>query len=312
VTSQTYVERRRPRRADVQTAAQTSIVGRSKVYPYAFIGPAAVIVGAILAFPVLYAAYSSMLHDDLLQQEKFFVGLANYVALAGNPDFWSGLRKSAVFVFGTVAAGQLLAVVFAFALNRALGALRFVRALTIIPYIVSSVAVAVMFRMFFNADFGLPNQILNSLGVDGVSWLGTPGMAMVTVIIAQIWGDLPLPIIIVLAGLQTIDTEMLDAASVDGATGWSRARYITLPLISPQLILSMVFLSFTALTTLGTILALTGGGPGTATQTLPLEMYRMAFDQFDMGQAMAVAIVIFLMNAVLAAGLLRLQRRYGM
>jgi ABC-type sugar transport system permease subunit len=264
-----------------------------------------------MAFPILYAAYGSLLHNNLLDQDSSFAGIANYVSVFGSPTFWPAVEKSLIFVAGVTGLGIVLATIFAFALQHAARRLRFLRGMTIIPYIVSGVAVAIMFRIFFNTDFGLPNQILGAFGIGPVSWLADPTLAMVTVILAQIWGDLPLPIIVILGGLLTVDSDLLDAALVDGASGWQRARSVTLPLIAPQLAISLVFLCFTSVTTLGVILALTGGGPITATQTLPLEMYRLAFEEFDMGQAMAVAIVLFILNACVAAVVLRVQRRYA-
>jgi multiple sugar transport system permease protein len=300
-----------PKQRPTQTQVGTGLLGYNRAVPYLFSGPATLLVGLILGFPVVYSIWQSFYRAKNLATPAEFVGLDNYTALAGDPDFWAALGRSGVFIGGCLVLGQVLAVLFAFVLYRLTKRLRIVRAFTILPYIVSSVAAAVMFRLFFNTEFGLPNKVLEFFGLPALQWLIEPTLAMIVVIVTQVWTDLPLSILIVLAGLQTIDQAHLDAALVDGASGWKRAWHITLPLISPQLALSTVWLSYSCLTSLGTILALTGGGPGTATQTLPLQMYSTAFKQLDMYQALAIANVILLLNALLTVVYLGIAKRYG-
>jgi ABC-type sugar transport system permease subunit len=296
-----------------QDAFSTRIVGWQRPWiAYLSSAPALVVVAAILAFPALYAAWSSLFLKGPLQQEEPFVGLANYTRLFREPQFWSSAGRSAIFVAGVITLGLTLAVVFGFALNRVVSGLRFIRGLAILPYIVSSVAAAMMFRTMFNSDFGLPNRMLEFLGFSGLPWLSRGSLAMIVIIVAQVWTDLPLAILFVLGGLQTIDSQLTDAARVDGATGWRSAVFISLPLVAPQLILATVWLSYKAVTSLGTVLALTGGGPRNATQLLTLEMVRLGFNQFDTGTAMAMVMIIFVINAALTLFYLRLQRRFGM
>jgi ABC-type sugar transport system permease subunit len=276
-----------------------------------FSGPCIALVATILGFPVVYSLYQSLFHADNLIADPEYVGIANYTHLMDDPEFWDALGRSAVFIFGCIILGQFLAISFAFLLNRLNKRLRILRAATIVPYIVSSVAAAVMFRLFFNQEFGIPNRILEFFGFEGLQWLIDPTLAMIVCIVAQVWTDLPLSVLVILAGLQTVDQSYLDAAEVDGATGWKRMWSISLPLIAPQLVLSTVWLSYSCLTAFGTILALTGGGPGTATQTLPLQMYSIAFDQLDLNEALAVANIILLLNALLTLLYLTFARRYG-
>lgn len=293
--------RRRPRAGGSETAlSATSVVGwQAPSVPYLFSGPAVLAISVVLGLPVVYAVYQSLFAVSPLSDDAPFVGLENYTRLLGQSEFWSALGRTAIFVGGCIVLGVFLAVIFGFALNRVVSGLRFVRGLAILPYIVSSVAAALMFRTLFNSDFGLPNRLLEFIGFDGLPWFSSPALAMVVVIVAQVWTDLPLALLFVLGGLQTIDESYIDAAKVDGATGLKSARYISLPLIAPQLILSTVFLSYKALTSLGTVLALTGGGPGTATQLLTLEMVRVGFNEFDMGTALAIVVIIFVLNAAL-------------
>lgn len=275
------------------------LLGRTRFLPFYFITPAILIVGVILGFPVLYGIYRSLFRIEVLDPDRPFIGLANYTELFSQPLFYSALMRSVFFIIGCMVLGGFLAVFFAFALNRATKGLRFLRGLSLVPYIVSSIAAAVLFRMLFNREFGLPNQTLRLLGFEGIGWLSDPYGAMFAVVVTQVWTDLPIAMLIVLGGLQTIDPSLMDAASVDGATGWQRTRRVTLPLIAPQLGLAAVFLSFHALTSLGVILGLTGGGPGRSTETLAITMYETAFDLLDQGGALAIMLSIFALNAAL-------------
>lgn len=206
--------------------------------------------------------------------------------------------------------GTVLGLFFAFALFRIVGRLRFLRAVTVSPYIVSNVAAAVMFRILFNGQFGTVNQILGWFGIDGPSWLADPALAMVVVIFTQVWTDLPLTILLLLGGLMILDKAYLEAALVDGATGWTRSRYVTIPLLAPQLMISTVWLSYSTLTGLGVVLALTGGGPLKSTQTMAMEMYTTAFRNLRFNEALALATFILILNAFLTMGYVLIGRRY--
>ena len=152
--------------------------------------------------------------------------------------------------------------------------------------------------------------MLGQIGIDGPSWLSQPVTAMLVVIFAQVWTDLPLTILLLLGGLMTIDKSYLDAALVDGATGWTRARYVTMPLLTPQIVISTVWLSYSTLTGLGVVLALTGGGPLNATTTLSMDMYLTAFRSLEFNRALAIATFILVLNALLTLSYIRVSRRY--
>lgn len=294
-------------------ASATRIVGWQHPWiAYMSSAPAMIIVAVFLAFPVFYAAWQSLFYISPLSTEATFVGFGNYIDVFKDPSFWSSLGRTAIFVGGVIVLGLTLSIIFAFALDKIVSGLRFIRGLAILPYIVSSVAAALMFRTMFNSDFGFPNQVLEFLGFGGIAWLSNGFYAMIVVIVAQVWTDLPLALLFILGGLQTIDKQLNEAALVDGATGWRSALYISIPLIIPQITLATVWFSFKAVTSLGTVLALTGGGPGDSTQLLTLEMMRVGFDEYDTGTAMSLVIIIFLLNAGLTLFYLALQRKFGM
>ncbi len=287
-----------------------ALIGHSKATPYIFSLPAILLVAAILGFPVIYGTWQSFFRAPSLGAPVEFVGFENYVDMFSGPEFWHALNRTAVFVFGSLILGTVLGLLFSFALFRVVGKLRFLRAVTVAPYIISNVAAAVMFRLLFNSQFGAVNQVIEFFGLDGLGWLSDPGLAMFVVIVTQVWTDLPLTILVLLGGLMTIDKSYLDAALVDGATGWTRARSLTIPLLTPQLVISTVWLSYSTLTGLGVVLAMTGGGPLLATQTLAMEMYTVAFRALEFNQALANATFILILNAVLTLAYVGVARRY--
>lgn len=287
-----------------------SIVGHNRATPYLFSLPAIVVVAGILAFPVVYGAWQSLYRRESLGQPAEWVGFQNYLDMFDSDAFWHSLNRSAVFVIGSVVLGTVLGLFFAFALYRVANRLRFLRAMVVAPYIISNVAAAVMFRILFNGQFGLINQVIEFFGFDGPSWLANPSLAMGVVIFTQVWTDLPLTILLLLGGLMTIDRTYLEAALVDGADGRQRAWHITIPLLAPQLLISTVWLSYSTLTGLGVVLALTGGGPLKATNTMAMEMYTVAFRELEFNQALALATFILILNALLTIGYVGIGRRY--
>ena len=289
---------------------QNFVVGQSKATPYLFSLPSILLVAAILGFPVLFGVWQSLFRRETLASDPEYVGFLNYTEMFSSDAFWHSLNRTAIFVFGSLIVGTILGLFFAFALFRVVGKLRFLRAVTVAPYIISNVAAAVMFRILFNSQFGLLNEFLGLLGIDGPSWLADPDLAMIVVIFTQVWTDLPLTILLLLGGLMTIDKSYLDASLVDGATGWTRARHVTIPLLAPQILISTVWLSYSTLTGLGVVLARTGGGPLKATQTMAMEMYTVAFRNLEFNQALAIATFILVLNALLTLAYVGIGRRY--
>lgn len=305
--SRRSARRRRDARSSVD---RTALIGQHKFTPYVLSLPAVLMVLVLLAFPALYASWGSLFATDTIGGQPYFVGIQHYIDLFTDPDFLRSANRTLVFVGGCLIIGMSLAIVFAFALNKAIGGLRILRGLTILPYVVSGVAAAVMFRLLFNDDFGWVSRFLGLFGIENVGWFVDPTTAMFVVIIAQVWTDLPLAVLLILGGLQTVDPALLDAADVDGASGWSRAWRISLPLVAPQLVLATIWFSYSTLTALGVVLALTGGGPLGATRTLPVTLYETAFRNFDTYPALAIVVIVLGLNALLTLLYFILGRRF--
>jgi multiple sugar transport system permease protein len=306
----TAARTRRNRGQTPPAVDNSALIGHRKSTPYLFSSPSIIVVTAVLVFPVLYGIWQSLYRPEIFGAPADWVGLQNYTDMYKDPDFWSALYRTAIFVGGCLAVGTSLGLFFAFALYRVVGRLRFLRAVTLAPYLISNVAAAVMFRILFNSQFGLINGMIGWFGIEGPSWLSDVNLAMVVVVLAQVWTDLPLTILLLLGGLMTIDRSYLDAALVDGASGWQRATRLTIPLLTPQIVISTVWLSYSTLTGLGVVLALTGGGPLSSTTTLAMEMYLTAFRALKFNEALAIATFILVLNALLTLIYVRVARKY--
>lgn len=302
--------RRKPANKATENRSQPGLIGHNPALPYLFSFPAVLTVSAILAYPVLSGIYQSLFRAPELGLDEEWVGLQNYQNLFESRPFWASLGRTGIFVAGNVTIGLALGLFFAFALYRAVGKFRWMRAATLAPYLISNVAAAVMFRLIFNGDLGVINSFLGVFGIDGPLWLSDTRTAMIVVILTQVWTDLPLTILLILGGLMTIDKSYFDAALVDGASSWERARFITIPLLAPQIVITTVWLSYSTLTGLGVVLALTGGGPLDSTTTMAMEMYNIAFRALKFNDALALATVILVLNALLTLLYVRVAKRY--
>lgn len=299
--------RRRPPRSD---GGGLLSIGQSRLTPYLFSTPAIIGVTAVLAFPVLYGIWQSFYRPEALGAPAEWVGVQNYVDTFKDPDFSNALYRTTLFAGGSILLGTALGLFFSFALYRVVGKLRFLRSITLAPYLISSVAAAVMFRILFNAQFGLVNVALGGLGIDGPDWFADLSWAMIMVIFTQVWTDLPLTVLLLLGGLMTINPSYLDAALVDGASGWQRARHVTIPLLAPQLLINTIWMSYSTVTGLGIVLPLTGGGPQGTTNTLAVEMYVTAFRELNFHEGLAIATFVIVLNALLTLIYIRVARRY--
>ena len=306
--------RRQPRKRKKRKGGgpdNTTLVGGRTSTAYILSAPSIILITGLLAFPAAYAIWGSLFDAKFIGGPQSFVGLDQYVDLFTDPKFLASIVRTCVFVGGVLAIGMALGLIFGFALNGTANRLRFLRGITIVPYLVSGVATAVIFRLLLNSEFGQVNRVLEFFGFEGLAWFSDPEMAMLAAILAQVWSDLPLAVLLILGGLQTVDPSLNDAAQVDGATGWTRAWRISIPLITPQLVLATILLSYQALTSLGVIVAMTGGGPVNATRTLPIALYQTAFIDLETNQALAIVVVILLFNGLLTLLYVAFSRKYG-
>ena len=252
-------------------------------------------LGAIVlvtAFPLAYTLWESLhLHDLRMPWlGRPLVGLANYAELAGDPRFGEALAHSAFFTTVTVTLEVVLGLVLALALDRTFRGRGLTRVAVLLPWAVPSVVAALVWRFMFEGDSSVVNALLGR----SLPWFADARAAWVPLILADVWKTTPFVALLLLAGLQTIDPALHDAARIDGAGAWRRFREITLPLLVPALGVAMLFRALDAFRVFDVVYVLTGGGPGTATEPVSLYAFNVLFRNLRFGYGAAISMTVFL------------------
>ncbi len=272
--------------------------------PYFFISAAVVLVTAVLAYPVAFGIYLSFQATDIFGFETF-AGIEQYRLLVTDPVFTNALRRTFVLVLGTITIGTVFALMFAVTLDKVQLGGRIWRTIVLIPYLISGIAAAVIWRFLFSSTGGLIDPVFITLGFEPIPWLGNANRAMFVLILANVWFISPFATLILYAGLKTVDKDLYEAADVDGASGINKFRFITFPSIAPQFALAMVWLSFASFNMFDIILPLTGGGPQRGTEVLAYLLYQVGFQQLDFNAGAAIMVVLLLFNVAISALFLR-------
>jgi multiple sugar transport system permease protein len=277
---------------------------------YAMVSPTVVIVALVFIYPLLLSLWTSFQYKVLSQPDLTrFYGLGNYRWLLHEPRFWDAFTRSLVFLVATVVVSLVLGMLVALLLDHYLGHLRWLKALYLVPMVVTPVVVGIQWRFLLNAEFGALTWLLQTLGMPiGGAWLTTPFGAMFWVIVVDIWYYTPTVILLFGAGLESIPPEIRDAARVDGANSWQRTWEIFIPMLKPVLGVILLIRTIGGLRAFDTILVITDGGPGRATEVVNLMAYRYGLQYFDMGKATAIGWVMLVVALVLTVIYIRLLR----
>ena len=267
--------------------------------PYLLVLPGLIIVLGVLGYAVGGGFILSVNETDLFMN-KTFVGMKNYVDVFSDPRFQAAMWRTLLFVVASITLGIAMSMMFALVLYKVVRGRRFFRGLSLVPYFVSGIATAVMFRFIFTTSGGFVNTVLTQLGLPAQSWLGDPVLAFVVAILANCWFMVPFATLILLGGLQTIDKDLYDAAAIDGARPIQTFFLITIPLIKPMLGVSLIWVSYISFSTFDIVLALTAGGPLKATELVSIYMYELAFQQLNFGQGAVLMVVLLTFNTVLS------------
>lgn len=260
--------------------------------------------------PVLAAFLISFTDWDLLRPPAW-AGVDNYLRLAQDPLFHTVVRNTVLYVLGTVPVQMVLALLVALALNQRLPGQTFFRTAYFMPVVASTVAVALVWRWMFHADFGLINSFLYMVGVDDPpNWLSSTRWALPAIIIMSIWQQIGFSMVLFLAGLQSVPITLYEAAKIDGAGAWQRFWSITLPMLSSTTFFVLVISIINSFQVFDQAFIMTGGGPANATNTLVFNIYRYAFQFFQMGYAAAMAWVLFAIIFVVTLVQFRYQRQW--
>lgn len=274
-----------------------------------FLVPSGLVLTLVLLYPLGYALYLSLFNYYLGAEERTFIGLGNYAALLADQRFWSSLRTTLVIVGSAVALEFCLGLAVAFGLYKLTFGVRTLNLLIFLPHIITPVVAALFLRWVFMGRWGLLDGILISFNIFPPDWLGSPGWARMTVVLADAWQFTPFMILVLYAGLNTVDHSQIESAQMDGAGNWTILTRIMLPALRPLIVFVLAVRTMDAFRFFDTIYVLTAGGPGTATETITIYTYALAFRLLEVGKASALGVLTLLIVASLVAVLIAVVYR---
>ncbi len=273
---------------------------------YLFLLPALLALGISVFWPALQAFYLSFTSFGVdLTAAPTWVGWANVQRLAADRVFWQTIRNSLVYLLGVVPVLTIAPLLLAILVNRSLPGMHWLRVAYYSPVVVSMVVAGIAWRWLY-AENGLFNQILKGLGLtqQGIPWLTSPTLALISVMVVTIWKGLGYYMVIYLAGLQGIPQDLYEAAAIDGSDGWRRHRDITVPLMRPYLLLVAVISAIAATKVFEEVYIMTQGGPRNSSKTVVYYVYEQAFEKLEISYGCTIGLALFL--AILVLSVIRL------
>lgn len=279
-------------------------------FAYLSLAPSFALILLLVAVPTLAVFALSFEHVSLGESSGAYVGLANYRTVLADPDFYAALVNTFIWVFGSVALEMIVGCGLALMLHQQFRLRWLARAIVLAPYLLPTVVAVLVWRYMFDDIVGIANHFLLATGLSNkpVQWLTSPQTAMFSLILIGTWKFAPFVVIAILGILQSIPVEQYEAARLDGADPIRRFIYITLPHILPVFLLTALLRTIWSFHKFDLIYLLTGGGPVNATTTLPILVYLKGFQDFDVGSAAAIALLMFAIILVCLGGYFWLLR----
>lgn len=278
---------------------------KTDLFPYTLLTPALSVTLLIIFFPIVQTAIMSLFNYVIWKpKDTRFVGLGNYLQALRDEVFWISLKNTVYWILGVIVLQLLLGFVTALLLNREFRWRGLARALILIPWVTPSVITALMWRWMYDGNNGVINDLLVRIGLlkSYFPWLANSSTALPAIMVALMWQGFPFFAIMILAGLQAIPRTLYEAAEVDGATRLQMFGRITLPMLTPILLTSILLRIIWVANSMDVIFVMTGGGPGYATHTLPVFAFIRAYKGLDFGYASTIAIFLTLLLIAIVAG----------
>jgi len=274
-----------------------------------YIGPAAAVMAAACLYPVLSALQLGFYDWNMGTpwSAARWVGGESFVTAFSNPRVWSSLWTTLLFTVVCVSAEMLIGIALALALEKPVRGTAVFRTLFILPMMIAPIAVGLIWRYMFDAQFGVINALLQTLGFDAMTWLADPTLAFAAIVIADVWQWTPFVFIMVVAALANVDASVIEASRMDGANWWQTTLKVKLPMIAHVLAITLMMRLVDAFRVLEVIYVLTFGGPGDATEILSLHIYKTAFVGQQLGVAAAVSVLLLVVVMALSCAALRLS-----
>jgi multiple sugar transport system permease protein len=277
--------------------------------PALFLGPAVLVMAAACLYPVL-AAFQLAGYDWSMGtpwESANWVGLKNFATAFSNPRVWASLWTTLLFAAVCVSAEMALGIALALALEHKVRGMALFRTLFILPMMIAPIAVGLVWRYMFDAQFGLINAVLVLVGLEPKTWLADPGLAFVAIVIADIWQWTPFVFIMMIAALANVDSSVIEASRIDGARWWQMTFRVKLPMVMHVIAITLMMRLIDAFRVLEVVYVLTFGGPGDSTEILSLHIYKTAFVGQQLGVAAAISVLLLVVVALLSWAALRLS-----
>ncbi|MGH3387367.1 MAG: carbohydrate ABC transporter permease [Actinomadura sp.] len=288
------------------TAAGGGSLLRRKIWGWvtilSFLAPALLLFCLLVLGPIVFAVYTSLFKWGGFGAPTNFVGLDNFTALFGNAIFLGDLWHGLVLVLLSLVVQLPFALGLAVLLNQRLRGRAVYRLVFFAPYVLAEAITAVLFSMIFIPGEGLADQILKAVGLGdlGITWFASPSTVLITLFLVITWKYFGFHMILYVAGLQSIPSEVLEAASIDGASSWQRFRYVTLPLLGPTIRISAFLSVIGALQLFDLVWVISEGGPVHSSETMAVTMFQTGFKSFQVGSASAISVTMFLISFIFA------------
>lgn len=272
-------------------------------YPlYQFVLPATLIILAVTAYPLIYSWRLSFLQWNLTRPwyPRRFVGLANYIDILTSSSFWSAMKITFEFTAAAIILEFIIGLLLALLLSKSFRGSNVYRSLFLIPMMLTPVVVGLIWKFMLNQTFGVINLVLRDyFHIFGLTWHGARSTALPTIVMIDVWKWTSFMFVILLAGISAIPTDIYEQAELDGANRFSQFFYITLPLLKPIAVVAIFLRMFDSFRIFDTVWILTQGGPGDATKTISILIFRQAFRFFNLGYSSALSLLfLFFIIAV--------------
>jgi multiple sugar transport system permease protein len=277
------------------------------------LAPALVLFGVLTIVPIVSLALLSV-HDVSWAEGKSswsYVGFRNFADLIGDNLFRASVANTIVFAAVGVTLEMLLGLILALLTSQIVRGRAFYRAIFLLPILIPGIVIGAIWKLMYNFDFGVINELVAYLGVQPQDWLGQTNLALASVIAVDIWHWTPFCFLLLLAGLETLPQDVYEAARIDGASRWQALRHVTLPLMLPTIVVTFIFRLILAFKVFDEVYLLTGGGPGTSTEVVSFTIYRRFFTEDRAGYGSAMSLVTFLVVALLIILAISFTRRRG-
>jgi multiple sugar transport system permease protein len=274
-----------------------------------YLGPAILVMAAACLYPVLtafqLAGYKWEMGTPWSSAQ--WVGLDNFIAAFSNEQVWSSLRITLLFAGICVMLEMILGIALALALEKPVRGMSIFRTIFILPMMIAPIAVGLAWRYMFDAQFGLINALLGRVGIEPLTWLADPTLAFIAIVIADVWQWTPFVFIMMLAALASVDSAVMEAARIDGASWVQQIFLVKLPMVMHVIAITLMMRLIDAFRVLEVIYVLTFGGPGNSTEILAVHIYKTAFVGQQMGVAAAVSVLLLVVVVALSWAALRLS-----